>query len=119
MENKEQRIYPKGLCETCFWRYECYYAIENPNEYVRQCEDDGGLSYLIDEELNKLQQMSKIRANIARDANGVCRIFCQRAKYKHWFQLGKHAETDTAFEQALAAGSLCWGTKIVDPGKLF
>lgn len=62
---------------------------------------------------------TRVNARIARDAHGVCRIYCQRAKYKHWFELGQHAETDTAFEQALAAGSLCWGNKIVDPGKLF
>lgn len=62
---------------------------------------------------------TRVNAYIARDANGVFRIYCQRAKYKHWFQLGKHAETDTAFEQALAVGSVCWLPKIVDPGKLF
>lgn len=41
------RIYPEGLCEDCFWRYECQYAVENPNEYVRTCGDGcGGLEYL-------------------------------------------------------------------------
>ncbi len=48
MESKE-RIYPQGLCEDCFWRFQCFYAVENPNEYVRTCYDDsGGLSYLPD-----------------------------------------------------------------------
>lgn len=61
----------------------------------------------------------KINAYIARDARGVCRVFVKRAKYKHWFELGRHAETDKAFEQALAAGSIHWNEKIVDPGKLF
>ena len=62
---------------------------------------------------------NNVNAYIARDANGVCRIFCKRGKYKHWFELGQHSETDAAFEQALAVGSIVWRTKIVDPGKLF
>ena len=61
----------------------------------------------------------KINARIARDARGVCRIYCKRAKYKHWFELGRHADTDAAFERALAAGSVCWEPAIIDPGKLF
>ena len=36
----------------------------------------------------------KVIARIARDPNGVCRVFVQRAKYKHWFELGRHQETD-------------------------
>lgn len=62
---------------------------------------------------------NNVDAYVARDANGVCRILCKRAKYKHWFELGQHAETDAAFEQALAVGSVVWKTKIIDPGKLF
>ena len=60
-----------------------------------------------------------VNAYIARDARGVCRIYCKRAKYKHWFELGRHADTDAAFEQALAAGSVCWEPAIIDTGKLF
>ena len=59
--------------------------------------------------------MNTVIAHIARDANGVCRVFAKRAKYKHWFELGRHAATDAAFEQALAAGTVRWETKIVDP----
>lgn len=44
----EERLYPEGLCETCFWRLHCGYAVDNPNEYVRTCDDDGGLSYTED-----------------------------------------------------------------------
>ena len=62
---------------------------------------------------------TKVDAYIARDAHGVCRVFVKRAKYKHWFELGRHAATDAAFEQALAAGIVRWEPKIVDPGKLF
>ena len=61
----------------------------------------------------------EINARIARDSNGVCRVYCKRAKYKHWFELGQHTETDVAFERALASGLVCWETKIVDPGKPF
>ena len=60
-----------------------------------------------------------VNAYIYRDASGVCRVFVQRAKYKHWFELGCHAETDAAFEDALSAGCVCWGKKIIDPSKLF
>ena len=61
----------------------------------------------------------RVNAYIARDAKGVCRVFCQRARRKWWFELGQHRETDRAFEAALAAGEVDWRTKIVDPGKLF
>lgn len=62
---------------------------------------------------------NKVDAQIVRDPVGVCRIYCKRAKYKHWFELGQHAGTDVAFEQALAAGTVCWNPKIVDRSKLF
>lgn len=62
---------------------------------------------------------TKVDAYIARDPNGICRVMVKRAKFKHWFQLGRHAATDAAFEQALAAGTVRWEPKIVDPGKLF
>ncbi len=58
-------------------------------------------------------------AYIARDPVGVCRVFVKRAKYKHWFELGQHKETDTAFERALADGSVQWDTRIRDASKLF
>lgn len=60
-----------------------------------------------------------VKAYIARDAKGVCRIYCQRARRKWWFELGQHPETDTVFEQALELGEVDWQRKITDPGKLF
>ena len=60
-----------------------------------------------------------INARIARDANGVFRIYCKRAKYKHWFELGRHADTDAAFEQALAAGTVCWEPGLWTPANFF
>ena len=62
---------------------------------------------------------SKVNASIVRDPSGVCRVFCQRAKYKHWFELGRHRPTDIAFERALADGSVCWKSEIADKSKLF
>lgn len=63
--------------------------------------------------------LRKVDAQIVRDPNGVCRVMVKRAKYKHWFELGQHAGTDVAFEQALAAGAVYWKPKIVDRSKLF
>ena len=61
----------------------------------------------------------KVIARIARDPNGVCRVFVQRAKYKHWFELGRHQEIDIEFEKALSAGGVNWESKITDQSKLF
>ena len=60
-----------------------------------------------------------VDAHIVRDPAGTCRIFCKRAKHKWWFELGKHQETDAAFEQALAVGAVNWKHNIVDRSKLF
>lgn len=62
---------------------------------------------------------TKVRAYIARVGNGTYRIFCQRAKRKWWFELGKHRETDVAFERALRQGTLSLEAEIVDATKLF
>ena len=62
---------------------------------------------------------NKVDAYIVRDPVGVCRIYCKRAKYKHWFELGRHAETDAAFESALEDNRVQWESKIVDRTKLF
>lgn len=118
-----ERLYPQGLCESCFWRYECYYAVDNVNEYVRNCDDDGGLSYQYDKG-SETDPNSHISDKINVDAyinreNGSYRIFAKRAKYKHWFELGKHRETDIAFERALQSGQINWKPKIVDKTKIF
>ena len=62
---------------------------------------------------------TKVDAYIARDPAGVCRVFVKRAKHKHWFELGRHRETDVAFERALAVGSVAWKPGIVDRTQLF
>lgn len=61
----------------------------------------------------------EVKAKIARDASGVHRVFCQRAPKKWWFELGKHEETDKAFESCLEAGKVRWYKEIIDPGRLF
>jgi hypothetical protein len=63
--------------------------------------------------------IERVKAYISRDEKGDCRIFCQRAKRKWWFELGKHRETDLAFEKSLAEGSLRLEPKILDSSKLF
>ncbi len=60
-----------------------------------------------------------VNACIERDAYGTHRVICKRAKYKHWHELGKHRETDAAFERALKAGTLKWEPVIVDHSALF
>ena len=67
----------------------------------------------------ELIRKMEVNAYIARDPAGVCRVMVKRAKYKHWFELGRHTETDIAFERALAAGSVCWQREIFDRSKLF
>lgn len=62
---------------------------------------------------------TKVDAYIARDPNGIYRVMAKRAKFKHWFELGRHAATDAAFEQALAAGTVRWNPVIEDKTKLF
>ena len=62
---------------------------------------------------------AKVDAYIARDPNGIYRVMVKRAKYKHWFELGQHRPTDSAFEQAFATGAVCLGSAIVDRTKLF
>lgn len=62
---------------------------------------------------------NNVDAYIARDPVGVCRVFVKRAKYKHWFELGLHAETDAAFARALEDGNVHWSGKIKDETQLF
>jgi len=54
----------------------------------------------------------KVDAYIQRTQTGEYRIFCKRAKHKWWHELGKHPETDVAFERALNAGKVNWQTQI-------
>lgn len=60
-----------------------------------------------------------VKARIEKDANGVHRIFVQRAKFKHWFELGQHLQTVNAFRKAYSEGKLHWSPEIIDHGSLF
>lgn len=60
-----------------------------------------------------------VNACIHRDSNGTHRVFCKRAKYKHWHELGRHRETDVAFPKALQAGAIHWEPEIIDHSRLF
>ncbi|MBQ7750298.1 MAG: hypothetical protein IJR77_03635 [Bacteroidales bacterium] len=59
------------------------------------------------------------KARIERDDNGVHRVFVQRGKFKHWFELGAHKPTDVAFAQALAEDKIEWHKTIVRTDILF
>lgn len=69
--------------------------------------------------MNNIEYLEPVRAFVARDPDRIHRIFCQRAKYKHWFELGRYADTDVAFERALAAGSIAWEPAIEDKMQIF
>lgn len=61
-----------------------------------------------------------VQARIRKPANGgILYIEIKRAKYKHWHIIGCHYESDIAFKRALAAGTVVWLPKIVEPPKLF
>ena len=60
-----------------------------------------------------------VKARLEKDANGVHRVFVQRAKYKHWFELGKHKDSTNLFYQAYNLGSLQWEKDVLDHNSLF
>lgn len=60
-----------------------------------------------------------VKAAIHRNQDGTHRIFCQRAKFKHWHELGMHRETDVAFARALQAQTILWKPAIIDRQKFF
>ena len=62
--------------------------------------------------------MDTVKARIRDDVQGAI-IEAQRGKYKHWFRIGLHPETDSAFKSALASGKLIWDREILGPRKLF
>lgn len=62
---------------------------------------------------------SKVKARIRKWADWTVHVEAKRDKFKHWFELGQHRETDTTFEQALQAGTVDWTPKIVEPPRLF
>lgn len=64
------------------------------------------------------RKLERVKARIHKESDGGCRIECQRAKFKHWFALGCHAETDTAFAIALRAGAVEWEREIRDASRL-
>ena len=62
---------------------------------------------------------NKVKARIRKWADGSVHVEAKRDKFKHWFELGQHRETDATFEQALQAGTVDWTPKIVEPPRLF
>lgn len=60
-----------------------------------------------------------MKAVIQKDLAGTHRIFAQRAKFKHWFELGRHTETSNAFYKAYSEGTIQWVKKIFVKDSLF
>lgn len=60
-----------------------------------------------------------VKARLEKDAGGVHRVFVQRAKYKHWFELGKHRDSDSLFYRAYSLGDIQWEKDILDHDSLF
>ena len=61
-----------------------------------------------------------VQARIRKPADGgIPYIEIKRAKYKHWHIIGFHFESDQAFKRALAAGTVIWLPKIIEPPTLF
>lgn len=60
-----------------------------------------------------------VKARIEKDSNGIHRTFVQRAKFKHWFELGSHTPTDKSFEKALSDNTVQWQRGIVEHDCLF
>ena len=64
-------------------------------------------------------KITSVDAYIVRNPNGVYRIIVKRAKFKHWFELGTHPETNAAFARALRAGKVRWNPTIREKMQLF
>ena len=61
-----------------------------------------------------------VKARIRQPADGgLAFIEVQRAKFKHWFLFGKHAESDKCFRAALYEGAVVWSKKIIEPRTIF
>ncbi len=55
----------------------------------------------------------RVRARIRLLPSGYA-VEVKRAKYKHWFTLGAHHQTDSAFRKALADGTVEWKDRIIE-----
>lgn len=62
--------------------------------------------------------MATVKARIRKNALGAV-VEVQRSKYKHWFALGTHRESDAVFTKALALGAVQWQPRMIEDDKLF
>lgn len=63
-----------------------------------------------------------VKARFEKDSNGTHRVFVQRAKFKHWFELGRHSPTDISFQRVLhekGISGIDWVPDIIDHNSLF
>ena len=57
---------------------------------------------------------------IFSDDGKIERLEIQRAKFKHWFPIGKHRETNNALKKAIMTGqAIEWPADIKTPNTLF
>ena len=60
-----------------------------------------------------------VKAKIEKDINGVHRIIVQRAKFKHWFELGTHKATTNMFYKKFGLNEIAWEKDIASTDTLF
>ena len=60
-----------------------------------------------------------VKAKIEKDSNGIHRIFVQRAKFKHWFELGTHKATTSMFYKHYSLNDIIWDKSIISTDTLF
>lgn len=61
-----------------------------------------------------------VRTRLIVEDCKIKRFEVQRAKYKHWFQIGEHKDTDQAFTHAIVNGEkIEWPKEIITPNTLF
>lgn len=60
-----------------------------------------------------------VKVKMERDCSGGYRVIVQRAKYKHWFEFGRHLETDQALRLAILNDRVEWPKEIKETDNLF
>lgn len=60
-----------------------------------------------------------VKARIEKDSNGTHRIIVQRAKFKHWFELGTHKATTSMFYKHYSLNDITWEKGITSTDTLF
>ena len=68
----------------------------------------------------QIENLEKIKARlVTKPGSGEFRIEVQRAKFKHWHELGKHDETDRFFWRAYSLGAILWARDVRYEDEIF